>query len=128
MTKLELLEHLTPNHFENGASFDKEVFASLVELLKINEIRKKIFFKYLKITVGYTFFIIILASILKNIMDDNPVILIFLLPSFIFLFMSLKPRLQEQMSVFKVYKAYKTLGITEQDVKVAIKQLEQEYR
>ena len=126
MTKAELIEKLTTSHFEKGNSFDKEVFASLVELLKENEIRKKIFIKYLKITIGYTVLMVIFIAALNDIVDDHPILLILLLPALIFLFKSLKPRFKEQMSVFKITKAYKTLDITEEEVKAAIQKVKQE--
>ena len=126
LTKAELIEKLTTSHFEKGNSFDKEVFASLVELLKENAIRKKIFIKYLIITVVYSFFMIIFFTALEDIVDDNPVLLVLLIPALIFLFKSLKPRFKEQMSIFKITKAYKTLDITEEEVKAAIQKVKQE--
>ena len=126
MKKEELIEKLTPNHFEKGNSFDKEVFTSLVELLRKNAIRKKIFIKYLMITVIYGILISIFVSAFESVVDDNPVLLIFLIPMLITLFISLKARIQEQMSIFKITKAYKTLDITEKEIKDAIKKVKQE--
>ncbi len=110
-----LIEKLTPAHFANGEGFDKETFASLIQLLQ-KQADKAWVFIFWPLMLGLSY---VLASAFKGFIGYMLALVAILLAPVIPLILTGKINKQRK-------SVYKTLGITQKDVNSALQKLKKE--
>jgi len=131
---LEVMEKLKPEHFRKGGSFDKKVFASLIELVKKHEDRRKKANRFMWIFINSTVFCVALflfgGDAFNSVLNDHPWLLALFFVALtawvvIVLLWRIFRGLQE--SAFKqIDEVCITLGLTKEDLQEAIVRLGKE--
>ena len=121
MTNSELIERLTPEHFKNGKSFDKEAFASLIKAYQKKENNMWIIYAITIVFVAIGIYTTVLIQIQSN--SDFLAILNFFIFIVLCLIVFLYPWGKLETNIIL---ACNKLGITKDDLIYVLKQMREE--
>ena len=123
MTKKELIGKLTTSHFENGEKFDNELFEWLIKVLQRMEFVNKTWLYF-----GMLFFVVLGIGTLYYYAWDGAELVVIIFSTLEAIVMTvIFICVRKEINLTKMRnKAYKSLGITEEEVKIAIGILKQE--
>jgi len=122
------IEYVMPERFENGSGFDKEVFASLLELLEKQEDKRENANRFTRISIllfvvlgaFFGFAVVNFGDGFDRLLNDNPALLVlsFVAIAILFVILALSRifRAQQYMTGNKIVKVCRTLGMTDDEI------------